>query len=420
MLSKNIIDIVNNKKQIDNWVLDEAERCLSCYEPPCQQGCPANIPIPDFIRAIKSGNIKHAAKLVREANPLASICGEVCPEEVFCQSHCTRAQIDSPIKIRELHRQATSLEIEYHSMEKISKGTVAVIGSGPAGLTCAIQLAKNGDVVTIYEQGSFAGGVPAASIPKFRLADEAIESDIERAKALGIEIRLNSHIKKPAELLKKFAAVIMATGLPSGRGTSIPGSDLPQVLSALDFLNNLKEGDTKTAAGRRVIIIGGGNVSLDVAASAMEAGASEVHLLYRRGPIEMKVWRAELEEAQRRGVVIDYLVTPVEYVAEAGKLKAVKCIRTKLINEVDMSGRRKTEFLPGTGFELPADVVIEAIGLDSNYCKDIAVKPDLSTSIEGLFAGGDWARGEGTIVEAVRDGKLAAEKIIAYLKAQNL
>jgi len=416
----NNIDIMTKKKATGNWVADEVERCLSCFDPPCQQACPAHIPIPDFIRAIKSGNVKQASKLIRLANPIASICGEVCPEEVFCQSSCTRSQIDSPIKIRELHGYATKQRPVSISGATKSKGTVAIIGSGPAGLACARQLALEGVQVVIHEKDDTIGGVPTSSIPHFRLSHDIIESDIDHIKKLGVKISLNSAVDNPQNLLNDSNAVFLATGLPSGKGTNVSGSELPQVLSAIAFLNDVKEGKAKEIQGKRFAIIGGGNVSLDVAASAVEAGASEVHLLYRRGPVEMKVWRTELEEAQDRGVVIDYLVTPVEYVEKDGKLQTVRCIRTKLTDDIDSSRRRRTVAVEGTEFDLPSDIVIEAIGLDSEFARDIKVNPDLTTSVDGLFAGGDWARGEGTIVEAVRDGKLAAEKIISYLKDKKL
>jgi NADPH-dependent glutamate synthase beta subunit-like oxidoreductase len=399
-----------------DWISNETIRCLGCYEPPCRQYCPADIPIPEFIRSIRSGNVGFAAKLIREANPMASICGAVCPEEVFCQSHCTRARIDSPINIRELHRYATSYETEIDAKNDKFKSKVAIIGSGPAGLSCAIKLAENGIETIIFEQNSRIGGVPSSSIPGFRLNDEEIDRDIGYARSIGVEFELNISIAEPRELLENFDAVFMATGLAESKRTKIPGGDLAQVMHPLPFLSNLRSGKVADLQGKRIVVIGGGNVSLDVAAGAMAAGAAEVHLLYRRGPREMKVWQSELDEAQKRGVIIDFLVSPVEYIAQSGKLKAVRCIRTRLTDALDESGRRIAEPATGTEFSLIADLAIEAIGLISEYAKDIMVNPDLTTSIDGLFAGGDWARGEGTIVEAVRDGKKAAARIITYIE----
>lgn len=399
-----------------DWVINEVTRCLGCYEPPCRLNCPADIPIPEFIRSIKSGNIKYAAGLIRQANPMAAVCGAVCPEEVFCQSRCTRAQIDLPVKIRELHDYATAFEARF-PVDKIKfENRAAVIGSGPAGISCAAGLSKNGIKAVVFEQSGRAGGVPSSSIPRFRLSDEVIDFDIEQVGNAGVDIRLNTTIDDPEKLLKEYDAVFIAAGLSVGKGTNIPGCDLPQVKSSPALLGDTRKGDTDYIQGKRVVIIGGGNVSLDVAASAMAAGASEVHLLYRRGPAEMKVWKSELDEAQKRGVIIDFLVTPFEYIAESGNLKEVRCIRTKLTDKLDSSRRRIAEAVSGTEFEIPADLVVESIGLVSDYGKNIRANEDLTTSVQGIFAGGDWARGEGTIVEAVRDGKLAAEKIISYLK----
>ncbi|MCP4583622.1 MAG: FAD-dependent oxidoreductase [candidate division Zixibacteria bacterium] len=394
----------------------EAERCLSCYDPPCRKSCPASIPIPDFIRSIRSGNIQYAAKLIREANPLAAVCGTVCPEEIFCQNRCTRKSIDEPIKIRELHSYATQFEVEYSMIEYPVESRIAIIGSGPAGLTCAIKLAEKGLGAVIFEQSDQPGGVPASSIPQFRLSDDVINSDLDYAKGLGVEFKLSAKIDNPQVLLNDYNAVFIATGLPQGRTVNIPGENLPEVMTALSFLEEARLGKCEFLKSKKVIIIGGGNVSLDVAAAAANEGASEVHLVYRRGPIEMKVWKSELEEAQNRGVIIDFLTSPVEYKAESGKLSSVTCIRTQLTEKLDSSGRRIPETIPGTEFSIPADLAITAIGLTSDYMKEIKVNSDLSTSVAGIFAGGDWARGEGTIVESVRDGKLAADSITTYVK----
>lgn len=397
------------------WILYESSRCLNCFEPPCQQNCPAEIPIPGFIRSLQTGNIGYAAEIIRDANPLAAICGAVCPEEVFCQSRCTRGKIDMPILIRELHSYAAEHEYNIPSVITPSESKVAIIGSGPAGLTCAIKLAEMGIKSVVYEKSNRLGGVPSSSIPEFRLSDNVIDLDIEYAKRFGIDFRLNAKIGNPEELLDEFGAVFVATGLSKPVDSQIPNSNLPQVLTSLVFLEGARAGDIVEFKAKRVVIIGGGNVSLDAAASAMEHGASEVTLLYRRGPAEMRVWQSELDTALKRGVVISYLTTPVRYIEESGKLTGVECIRTRLTSERDASQRRKPENIRGTEFIIPADTAIEAIGLTSDYANDITVFPDYSTSIGGIFAGGDWAKGEGTIVEAVGDGKSAAEAICNYL-----
>jgi glutamate synthase (NADPH/NADH) small chain len=410
------INLSNKSK--DDWVLPEANRCLGCFDPPCQKACPASIPIPSFIRAIKSGNAKYAAALVREANPMIATCGAVCPEEVFCQTQCTRAQIDKPIKIRELHSYATCFEHDTVSAIISQTGKAAIIGSGPAGISCAVKLARAGFLVTIYEQSDHPGGVPNSSIPKFRIENETIEIDIEYARKQGVKVLLGSAVDNPSALLKQFDAVFMATGLPDNRNLNIPGENLPQVMAALSFLEKARSGLAEPLIGKRVVVIGGGNVSLDVAASAAALEAAEVRLLYRRSPKEIKVWKSELGEAQHRGVMIDYLTSPIEFVAEGQKLRGVKCIRMRLSDELDSGGRRIPQAIAGSEFTIPADLVITAVGLDSSYQKNTRIEAGFSTSIGGVFAGGDWARGEGTIVEAVRDGKLAAQAIIDYVKAK--
>jgi dihydropyrimidine dehydrogenase (NAD+) subunit PreT len=406
------------EKTKDDWVLPEADRCLSCYDPPCQKACPAAIPIPAFIRAIRSGNQKYAALLVRQANPMVATCGMVCPEEVFCQTKCTRAQIDKPIKIRELHSYATGFENEAKVSVDSSSGQVAIIGSGPAGISCAAKLAQTGFSVTIYEQSDHPGGVPNSSIPKFRIENDTIETDVNSARKLGVKILLRSSVDNPQSLLKLFDAVFVATGLPENRYLNIPGENLPQVFSALSFLERARGGLAESLSGKRVIVIGGGNVSLDVAASAAALDAAEVRLLYRRSPKEIKVWNSELHEAQNRGVMIDYLTNPIEFIAESNSLKGVKCIRMRLSDDLDSGGRKIPRAVPGSEFVIPADIVITAVGLESNYQKNIRRESGLATSVEGVFAGGDWARGEGTIVEAVHDGKMAARAIIDYVKAK--
>lgn len=408
------------KKGKDSWVISEANRCLGCYDPPCQKACPASIPIPSFIRAINSGNLSYAAAIVRKANPMVATCGAVCPEEVFCQTQCTRAQIDKPIMIRELHSYATKFEDDFSTSVTPTIGKIAIVGSGPAGISCAVKLTQAGFSVTIYEQGDHPGGVPSSSIPKFRIENETIDIDIEYARKQGVKILLRSNIENPELLLKQFDAVFMATGLPDNRDLKIPGENLPQVQTALSFLERARYGLAESLTGKRVVVVGGGNVSLDVAASAASLGAAEVHLLYRRSPMEIKAWESELGEAQSRGVIIDYLTNPVEFITDGSALNGVKCIRMRLSDELDPGGRRISRPVKGSEFVIPADLAITAVGLESRYFKNTKMTSGLATSISGLFAGGDWARGEGTIVEAVRDGKLAAQSIIDYLKAKRI
>jgi NADPH-dependent glutamate synthase beta subunit-like oxidoreductase len=409
---------VSIKLNRDEWVRTEAQRCLSCFDPPCQKACPAGIPIPEFIRSIISGNFYRASLLVREANPMAVICGAVCPQEVFCQSACTRGNIDEPIKIRNLHSFASGNEGKSEVTTTVQKGKVAIIGAGPAGLSAAIKLFRAGFQVTVFDKDSNAGGVPGASIPDFRLSVDQINRDLSYAASFGIEFKLGQEIDNPQSLLKEFDAVLIAAGLEIGNRLEIPGEHLPDVIDAISFLRKARLGIIKDVAGKRVVVVGGGNVSLDVASTAANLGASEVRLLYRRGPAEMKVWRSELKEAQKRGIIIEYLIAPVEIMGEGGNIEAVNCARIQLDDKCDSSGRRIPRQIRGSEFMMMTDLIITAVGLSSDYMRDIEIKSDLSTSIPRIFAAGDWARGEGTIVEAVRDGKAAAAAIISYLEAK--
>ncbi len=411
-----IVEGQSTNPGFDREFYDEAQRCLNCFEPPCQEACPAKIPIPEFIRSIRSGNMPYAAKLIRDANPMAAICGAVCPEEVFCQTLCTRKQIDSPIEIRELHRYATRFEEGSSRPHFESDKKIAIIGSGPAGMSASIKLAESGIKAVIFEKSAHPGGVPKSSIPKFRLEDNFAKKDFDYALNLGVEFVHNSNVDNPTKLLDDFACVFVATGLPVCRRLNIKGEDSPSVISAISFLEKARAGGYESLKSKRVVIIGGGNVSLDAASTAAELRADEVRLFYRRGPLEMKVWKSELEEAYHRGVIIDYQVVPLELIIESNVLTAVKCVRTALTDKLDSSGRRIPEFVPDTEYFIPADIVIVAVGLTSDFLGGIEINPDLSTSIPSVFAGGDFARGEGTIVESVRDGKTASESIINYLK----
>jgi glutamate synthase (NADPH/NADH) small chain len=412
------IKFIEKKFTGDDWAFTEAQRCLACFDPPCQMACPASIPIPEFIRSINSGNLRRAANLVRQANPMAAICGAVCPQEVFCQNACTRGKIDRPLAIRNLHGFATKHEIRANPKSGNKEKRVAIIGAGPAGLSCAVKLDEADYNVAIFETSKQIGGIPNSSIPKFRLPENVIKKDLDYLGNCDIDLITNYPVEDPQSLLDGFDAVFIASGLRQSRRLNISGENLPEVIDAISFLEKARSGEFGRLRGKKVVVVGGGNVSLDVAATACELGASETRLLYRRGPLEMKVWGSELEVAQDRGVIIEYLVTPIEILSDKGVLRFIKCLRMKLSEDLDSSGRRIPVPIPKSELVIGTDLVIVAVGLTSNFMKGIKVNPDLSTSITGVFAGGDWARGEGTIVEAVRDGKAAANAIIKYLEGK--
>jgi NADPH-dependent glutamate synthase beta subunit-like oxidoreductase len=372
-------------------------------------------------------SLECAAEVVKTSNALANTCGKICPQEVFCQSVCTRAKQDSPIQIRELHFYATQAERKKgFSKTKLfptTDGAVAVIGAGPAGLGCAFELAKLGYKVDVYERGGI-GGVPRNSIPSFRLSNEELESDTQflskffKLKKEDVNRRLFEEIKH------HHRAVLLAIGLGSDRPVGIAGERLKGVLPVLQFLHKAKNPSPGISVGSRVVIIGGGNVSLDAAASAKRLGAENVILIYRRSENEMRVWKSELNEARKQGVELRFLTTPVAIVGKSD-VTGVMCRQTRLTEEMDASGRRVPAEVKGSDFVIDADTVIVAIGqtVGADWLEDFAktdngyikVNKNFQTSVSGVFAGGDMVSGEGTIVQSVAQGKQAAHAIHEYL-----
>ncbi len=405
----------------------ESERCLQCFDAPCTEACPTHIDIPKFIRMIRSGNIIGAAEVVKTSNALANTCGKVCPQEVFCQSVCTRAKQDAAIHIREMHSFATQLESE-NGFSKTKffpaiDGSVAVVGAGPAGLSCAFELAKLGYKVEVFDKDGI-GGVPRNSIPSFRLPELVLDSD---TRFLSRYFKLKKEVVNGRmfdEIRHKYRAVFIALGLGRDRPVGIPGERIKGVFPVLQFLHKAKSQPASMAIGKRVVVVGGGNVSLDAASTARRLGAESVVLIYRRGEQEMRVWKAELSEARRQGVEIHFLTTPVSIVGTS-QVTGVMCRRTQLSTKTDTSGRRIPVEMKGSDFVIDADAVIIAIGqtvdaewLDGFEKKEngyVKVNKSYHTSIAGVFAGGDMIAGEGTIVQAVAQGKGAARAMHEYL-----
>ena len=401
----------------------ESERCLQCYDSPCTVACPTHIDIPTFIGMIRSGNVIGAAEVVKTSNALANTCGKICPEEIFCQSVCTRAKQDSPIQIRELHFYATQMESRkgFSRLKVFSTidGAVAVIGAGPAGLSCAFELTKLGHKVDVYEKDGI-GGVPRNSIPSFRLANDELESDTNFLSRFFKTRKEDVNARLFEEIRHHHKAIFLAVGLGVDRPIGIPGERLKGVLPVLQFLHKAKIQPSVLSIGDRVVIIGGGNVSLDAAATAKRLGAESVVLIYRRSESEMRVWKSELNEARRQGVEIRFLTNPVAIVGKS-EISGVMCRHTRLSKEKDESGRRVPVELKGSDFVIDADTVVVAIGqsveaewlegferTENGYVK---VNKNFHTSVSGVFAGGDMVAGEGTIVQAVAHGKQAAHAI---------
>jgi len=422
----------------------EASRCLQCKEPKCREGCPVEIDIPAFIKEITEGDFAAAARILKEANCLPAICGRVCPQEDQCEAACILKNRGEPVAIGYLERFAADWEREKGNIsvakKALSKGKkVAVVGSGPAGLACAGDLAKMGYEVTIFEALHEPGGVLVYGIPEFRLPKAIVAAEVEYLKRLGVEIRPNWIIGKTAtvdELLEEFDAVFLGTGAGLPHFLGIPGENLAGVYSANEYLtrSNLMKAylfpkyDTPIVRSKRAAVIGGGNVALDAARTALRLGA-KVTLVYRRSRKEMPAREEEIRHGEEEGIEFIFLAAPVEMLGdEKGQVRALRSVRMKL-GEPDESGRRRPIPIPDSQFEIEADTVIVAIGsrphplvpqttsgLKIGEEGTIVVDEKTgATSKEGVFAGGDIVTGAATVIEAMGAARRAAKAIDEYL-----
>ncbi|RKY32432.1 MAG: glutamate synthase (NADPH), homotetrameric [Candidatus Omnitrophota bacterium] len=427
--------------------IQEAERCLQCKNAPCIKGCPVEIEIPKFIKEIREGNFKKAFEIIYEKNTLPAISGRVCPQETQCEAFCTLSKKWEPVAIGRLERFVADWARKnnvYPSITKVEfkNYKVAVVGSGPAGLTCASELAKNGIKVTIFESLHLPGGVLTYGIPSFRLPKDIIFYEIEYIKKLGVEIKTDIIIGKTLSIDDLFGLGYKAIFIGSGAGLpsfmGIPGENLLRVYSANEFLTRINlmksykfpEYDTPISIGKKVAVIGGGNVAMDAARCSLRLGAENVTVLYRRTEKEMPARREEYENAIEEGVNFEFLVQPLEIKGDKnGYVNGIKIIRNKL-GEPDESGRRKPVPIPGTETILEFDTVIVAIGQRPNplipraYPKfklgkhgNIIVDENGFTGIKGIYAGGDITTGAATVISAMGAGKRAARAIIEYLSS---
>ena len=404
----------------------EAERCLYCFDAPCTTACPAHIDVSKFIGMTRSGNVIGSAEVVKSANPLANVCGKICPEEIYCQSVCNRALLDKPIRIRELHRFVTEHEARsgYREISKLPSrpARVAVVGGGPSGLSCAFELSRRGYRVTLFDKTGL-GGVPGNSIPAFRLSTDELNDDLKFLSKNFKVVKKDIDATTFAKVKREFDAIYIAIGLGRDRSIHLGGESLKGVIPVIKFLESAKRG--KASVGSRVVVIGGGNVSLDAAATAKRLGAGQVALIYRRSQHEMKVWKSELEEARNQGVEVRFLTSPVGILGKRS-VSGVRCVHTKLSRKKDASGRAIPVEAKDSEFEIETDTVIVAIGqvIGSDIASVfrlnsrglIAVDKEFRTSVQGVFAGGDAISGEGTIVQSVAHGKQAALAIDRYLQ----
>ena len=426
--------------------MEEASRCLGCKKAKCVEGCPVSIHIPDFIHQVKEGNIEEAYRIISESSALPAICGRVCPQESQCEGKCIRGIKGEAVSIGKLERFVADWARENGikptaPAEKNGK-KVAVIGSGPSGLTCAGDLAKMGYDVTIFEALHKAGGVLVYGIPEFRLPKSAVvEKEVENVKALGVKIETNVIIGKSTtidELMDKegFEAVFIGSGAGLPMFMGIPGENANGVFSANEFLtrNNLMKAfrddyDTPIAHGKKVAVVGGGNVAMDAARTALRLGA-EVHIIYRRSEAELPARAEEVHHAKEEGIIFDLLTNPKEILVDENDwVKGIRLVKMEL-GEPDASGRRRPVEIPGSEYDMDVDTVIMSLGTSPNPLISsttkgleinkrrciIADEETGKTSKEGVYAGGDAVTGAATVILAMGAGKAAAKGIDEFLK----
>ncbi|MBN2654068.1 MAG: NADPH-dependent glutamate synthase [Nitrospirae bacterium] len=423
----------------------EAERCLQCKKPMCVEGCPVNVPIPAFIKAIAERDFRKAINTIKEANVLPAVCGRVCPQEIQCEQRCIVGKKNEPVGIGRLERFAADWERECGMeclLPQVAPSTgkkVAVVGAGPAGLTCAYDLAKIGHKVTVYEALHGAGGVLMYGIPEFRLPKSIVTQEVEVLKKMGVEIVTNAVIGKLItidELMEEYDACFIGTGAGLPKFMGIDGENLNGVYSANEFLTRVNlmkaytfpNSDTPIKVGSRVAVVGGGNVAMDAVRTALRLGAKEAIIIYRRSDEEMPARREEIHHAKEEGIRFELLTNPKRILGEDGWVTGIECVRMDL-SEPDESGRRRPVEKSGSEFVIPVDIVIMSIGTGPNplvpesteglatnkWGYIVADEETGRTSKEGVYAGGDIVTGSATVILAMGAGRKAAQSIQEYL-----
>ena len=423
----------------EEQALDEATRCLNCKNKPCMQGCPVMVHIPDFIAEVAKGDFEAAYQIIAATSALPAVCGRVCPQESQCEKHCGRGIKGEPVGIGRLERFVADWHREHNTAAAVKPASnghrVAVVGSGPSGLTCAGDLARKGYDVTVFEALHLAGGVLVYGIPEFRLPKAIVQKEVDGLKALGVTIATDTVVGRTItvdELMEEqgFEAVFIGSGAGLPMFMNIPGVNYKGVLSANEFLTRINlmkaykpDSDTPLVHPKKVAVVGGGNVAMDAARCAKRLGA-EVYVVYRRGMEELPARKEEVEHAEEEGIIFKTLNNPVEILAdENDNVNKIRCIKMEL-GEPDASGRRRPIEVPGSEFELDVDCVIMALGtspnpliksttkgLEINKKGGIVVNEDGLTSREHVYAGGDAVTGAATVILAMGAGKTAAKAI---------
>jgi len=430
--------------------VEEAKRCIQCKKPLCVDGCPVEIDIPGFIKAVAENKMELALKIMKSKSNLPAVCGRVCPQETQCELKCILAKKGLPVAIGNLERYVADWEKEHMGPDKRvfenpprNGIRVAVIGSGPAGLTCAGDLVRMGFDVTVFESLHDSGGVLRYGIPEFRLPKKVLDYEIDYLRNLGVEIIFNSLIGRTKSIddlfSEGFKAVFIATGAGLPSFLHVPGENLNNVYSANEFLvrvnlmeaRKFPEKDTPVHIGKSVAVIGGGNTAMDAARTALRLGAEKVYLVYRRSEAEMPARVEEIKHAKEEGVKFMFLTNPVKFIGdEKGYVKEMECVRMEL-GEPDESGRRRPKVIAGSNFTMQVDLAVVAVGLSPNpllpsLTKElktdqeghILVDENFMTGIPGIFAGGDIVGGD-TVILAMGMGKQAAKGISEYLLPKN-
>ncbi|MEJ2126043.1 MAG: NADPH-dependent glutamate synthase [Candidatus Bathyarchaeota archaeon] len=452
MAKQDVLDRIHNFYEValgynEEQAKREATRCLQCPNPRCVQGCPVGIDIPAFIKEIKEGNYRASAAKLKEKNSLPAVCGRVCPQENQCQEQCVLGKMGDPISIGRLERFASDwernagVEIPEKHVEGAA-GKVAIVGSGPAGLTVAADLIKQGHEVNMFESLHYAGGVLMYGIPQFRLPKEIVQAEVDYIKKLGVDVKTNYTIGRIFTIDELFAdgydAVFVGSGAGLPRFMGIEGENLGGVYSANEYLIriNLMKGylfpeyDTPIRIGKNIAVIGGGNVAMDAARCSLRLGAEKVYIVYRRAREQLPARAEEAENAEEEGIIFNLLTNPVKFTGdESGWVNGMECIKMEL-GEPDASGRRRPVPIEGSNFMMDVDTVVIAIGQTPNpliqrttdglestkWGTIVADEETGATSKEGVYAGGDVVSGAATVISAMGAGRKAAKSIHEYIQ----